>query len=628
MADPPFPGKFSDKKRSMFLHRLRGSLSIRIMAISLVFLVLPLLCFSFVMYVHDYRNKVRDNDVILKLLAYEKSAFFHTFLDFQMTFINITYAGTSIAQKGLITERFNELIHQTALKEGIQSLFYLEISAGGKAICEASSDRSMIGQEFSYLLEDYDLIKPGFLIYIDKGAPGNIYLMKEVNRGRASGLIGLMISKEALLDHLRSSTTFSSTASLMSRSGSVLISTNAAMDDQVLSTSCNPSTIPLTPLSSFPGEYRFQFEGHTRIGIQVPIKNTKFVLFIDIPEYLSLIQFKEYLTRIISLFFIIMIIGGGGMVWVTFRIAKPLRKLCIVMQSVSEGDLSKRFQKDWLGFEINVVGSIFNKMIGSLIDQIEAVRYERIEKETLSRELLIGQEIQKSILPKELPEFTDVEIASGFVSAKEVGGDFYDLLVKTDGSKNQLMISVADTSGKGVFACFYSLCVRSMLRSYAAVSDDLVEIVSRTNRLFCGDTGDTGVFVTAWVALFDQDSRVMTYTSCGHHPAILKKHHGVIKKLTTSGMALGVAPFDHIDTEQITLEPGDLLVLYTDGVVEAHNLKMEMFGEAKLIEVIDKNSNLNAQDLVNELLQEVAMFAEGTLQFDDLTLLVLKINME
>lgn len=629
MADSPFPGKSSDKKRTMPLHRLGGSLSTRIMFVSLLFLVVPLLFFSIVMYVHDYRDKIRDNDTILQLLAHEKSAFLQKSLGFRMTLLNIIDDATETTQKGFTKERFNAFIHQVSLKGEAQSLFYVDITADGKVICKASSDRSMVGEEFSYLLKDRDPIKPGFAIYIDERSPYNVYIMKEMKRWeKSSGMIVLAISKEVLFDRLSSSATFASTVSLMSRSGKVIISTNPKMDDQVLATKRYQPTVALTPLKSFPGEYRFQFGGTKKIGIKVPIENTAFSLFIDIPEYLSFMQFEGYLTRITSLFLIIMLVGGGGTVWVTLRIAKPLKKLCGVMQSVGEGDLSKRFNKDRMGFEINVVGTIFNEMVDSLINQMEAVRHERVEKETLSRELLIGQEIQKSILPKELPEFTGVEIASGFVSAKEVGGDFYDLLVKTDDSKNKLMLAVADTSGKGIFACFYSLCVRSMLRSYAAVSDDLVEIVSRTNRLFCGDTGDTGVFVTAWVAFFDQETKALTYTSCGHHPAILKKHHGEIKKLTTPGMALGVAPFDHIDTAQVTLEHGDLLVLYTDGIVEAHNLKMEMFGETKLIEVIDVNENLNAQKLIDELLQEVAMFAEGTPQFDDLTLLVLKVNLE
>ena len=210
-------------------------------------------------------------------------------------------------------------------------------------------------------------------------------------------------------------------------------------------------------------------------------------------------------------------------------------------------------------------------------------------------------------------------MAARFIAAKEVGGDFYDFL-----SNGQLMLSIADTSGKGISACFYSLSVRSMLRSYGEIHEDLETIVRETNNLFCLDTGDTGVFVTAFIAFFDPKTKRFHYSNCGHFPALLQRANGTIEKLTTPGMALGVVPFDEVATSSVQLETGDTLLLYTDGVVEAHNDAMEMFGEDRLLTSFQNKKGLPPQEIVDTMIEEVALFAEGSPQHDDLTIITLK----
>ncbi len=274
-----------------------------------------------------------------------------------------------------------------------------------------------------------------------------------------------------------------------------------------------------------------------------------------------------------------------------------------------------------MGFEINVIGEIFNETVDSLNENMEAVQKVRIERETYEKELLIGEEVQRSILPKKLPNFPGVEMAARFIAAKEVGGDFYDFLVG-----DLLMLSIADTSGKGISACLYSLSVRSMLRSYGKIHQELDVILKETNNLFCLDTGDTGVFVTAFVGYFDPKTKVFNYSNCGHFPALQLKKNGELHKLSTKGMALGVVPFDHVATDKAQLETGDLLILFTDGIVEAHNDKMELFGERRLIESLQMKKDWEPQKIVDEIIKEVALFAEGSPQFDDLSLIVIRVS--
>ena len=343
-------------------------------------------------------------------------------------------------------------------------------------------------------------------------------------------------------------------------------------------------------------------------------------LIIPLILYSFIIYNNDYELKLKDVFLFILILGGAGTFWMTRRMARPLKALTQVMARVREGDLTARFQKDCMGFEINVLGNQFNQMLDAFVHHMESAKKERAAKELFESELKIGYQIQKSLLPPQVPYFEGLDIAAGFLSAKEVAGDFYDLY-ELDG---KLLIAIADAAGKGVSACLYSLCVRSLLRSFATASLDLAEIVKRTNALFCLDTKDSGVFVTAWVGLYDPLTAMLEYTSCGHCPPLLKKRDQTVVELKTAGTALGVIPFNYVETASVPFHQGDALLLYTDGIREAHNARGKLFGKTRLLELFKENTVQRAQALIDTLLSEVAHFATGVPQHDDLTLLMIR----
>jgi sigma-B regulation protein RsbU (phosphoserine phosphatase) len=221
-----------------------------------------------------------------------------------------------------------------------------------------------------------------------------------------------------------------------------------------------------------------------------------------------------------------------------------------------------------------------------------------------------------------MPKIPGIDIAAGFRPAREVAGDFYDLFVKQD---EKLMLAIADAAGKGVPACLYSLCVRSMLRSFDDSFTELPEVIARTNNLFCLDTGESGVFVTAWVGVYDAKKRTLDYSCCGHPPAILKHKDGSFEELSTEGMALGVIPFDEVKAKSISLSSGDTVVLFTDGLLEAHDPDGRLFGKERLLDWLRTTEELSAEQMIESLFKKLAQFAYHAPQHDDQTLLVLKI---
>jgi serine phosphatase RsbU (regulator of sigma subunit) len=358
------------------------------------------------------------------------------------------------------------------------------------------------------------------------------------------------------------------------------------------------------------------------LRIHLPIEGASFSLLLTASENaIYNLQLRAYFFRFASFFSLVGLLGGV-LVWLLMRrVSRPLQSLCTVMERVGEGALHTRYTKDWLGFEINALGLQFNAMIDRMLQHAEEAAREKSHREKLAEEMRIGHEIQLSLLPALLPELPGWEIGSGFLPAREVGGDFYDLFPLQDGS---LLIVMADTAGKGISACLYSLGLRSALRGLA-YSGDLSEMILRSNDLFLQDVKHSGVFVTLWAGIYDPVSKVLTYCSQGHPPAVLVRG-GQVEELGTAGISLGAQTLDVVTVKKVDLKKGDFLFLYTDGVIEAHDVNQRLFGREGLFEFLVRSKKLPAQEIADQLLKEIALFSQGVAQHDDVAILSLKIH--
>lgn len=358
------------------------------------------------------------------------------------------------------------------------------------------------------------------------------------------------------------------------------------------------------------------------LSLRVPLPNALFDFQIEISrEQIKQLEGGNVFKRLGEFMILLIVIGGIGAWRLIHRMARPYDQLEHVMDAVEVKDYNRRYQHDRFGFEINTLGMKFNEMIEVLLRNIEEAKTERVKAELLLKELQIGQAVQKELLPKEIPQFSGLRIGHGFVPAKEVGGDFYDLFVK---DKNQLMLAIADASDKGISACLYSLIARSLLRGFTQKEQTLSDAILQTNNLFYRDVQTTNNFVTAWVGYYQVEEQMLTYTSAGHYPALLVHPNGQIEELTTAGIALGVSILQEVQMRSIQLTLGSILLLYTDGVVEAHNEKGELFGKSRLFDFVISHRTLEPQQLIDQLIAEVGQFAKQIAQHDDLTVLCLR----
>ena len=325
--------------------------------------------------------------------------------------------------------------------------------------------------------------------------------------------------------------------------------------------------------------------------------------------------------RSILVSIIVIIFGVFISFFLSNSITRPIRKLTAAVQIMGKGDLSHRVEIESRD-EVGILARSFNKMASDLKTHIEIVRRTTAENERVQKELDLARGIQKSFLPEAPPDVPGFDMAALNTPAMEVGGDFYDFIPV---GLDQYGLVIADVSGKGFSAALFMALSRTMLRANTLGNPTVTQTISRANNMIAeGDR--TNMFVTLFYGVLDPKLKTLTYVNAGHNPPlVLGRAGGDVVMLAARGIALGVMTDMAFEEKEITLRQGDILVLFTDGVTEAINLKGEMFGQERLAKMVVENKNLSAQEIIKKIEQTVVEYSEGQPQFDDLTLLAVKV---
>jgi len=270
-----------------------------------------------------------------------------------------------------------------------------------------------------------------------------------------------------------------------------------------------------------------------------------------------------------------------------------------------------------------------------IITNLEKERRMQGERDALLREmerkdteLAIAAGIQQSFLPDSIAQVEGFEIAARSVMAKEVGGDFFDVIPfkVIPLEKGSTGILIADVSGKGIPAALFMALSRIVIRVNATWYRDQPAIAIRdANSLIAADSR-AGMFVTVFYGILDNATRSLTYVNAGHNPPIiLRSSDGMFTELGATGIAMGVVTDAEYRAEVCPLATGDVVVLYTDGITEASNEQEQMFGEERLREVIRSTPGARAEEILARILDAVRLFAGKHPRSDDITLMVIRV---
>jgi sigma-B regulation protein RsbU (phosphoserine phosphatase) len=243
------------------------------------------------------------------------------------------------------------------------------------------------------------------------------------------------------------------------------------------------------------------------------------------------------------------------------------------------------------------------------------VRYEQ--------ELAIAADVQRKLLPQELPQSTGLQIAASNTMARSVGGDYYDFAMNDRG---QLALIVADSMGKGIPAALLMTTVRAIWRSCSAIApkppDQTLDMI---NRSVYADLKATEAFVTMFSALYDPATSSFRYSNAGHNPPLFRPALAPeCRELDIGGTPVGIFPDSEFSSGEFRMREGDVVVIYTDGIVEAADKNDKLFGLEKLCSLVEQNHELGAEDIRNLILAEVDSHTSGSAQTDDITVMILK----
>lgn len=249
---------------------------------------------------------------------------------------------------------------------------------------------------------------------------------------------------------------------------------------------------------------------------------------------------------------------------------------------------------------------------------------EYVAKQQIEHELHLASEVQRRMLPKSAPKVPGIDLHAIAQSSQQVGGDFYDYIPMGDGRTG---IAIADTVGKSVPAAIMTASVRSALKAQAQHVFRISDVVARVNHMLCEDTLPSE-FVTLFYGVIDSESHRMAYCNAGHDPPMLLRDDRV-HQITTGGPLLGVMPEAKFEQDSLQLLPGDDLLLYTDGVIDALSYEGKRFGRERLIESLRTHGAeecYSAEDLALQILWDVRRFAGFRKRSDDLTIMVIRVR--
>ena len=244
----------------------------------------------------------------------------------------------------------------------------------------------------------------------------------------------------------------------------------------------------------------------------------------------------------------------------------------------------------------------------------------------IDRELEFAKTIQVSTLPCVFPPYpdrTDFDIHATMDTAKEVGGDFYDFYLLDE---NRLAFLIADVSGKGISAAMFMMKAKTLIKSFADKESDVSRILTRANADLC-ENNEAEMFVTCWMGILDLKTYTVYFTNAGHNPPLVRHKDGKFEYFKTRpGFVLAGMEGVKYKSGELKLMPGDEIFLYTDGVTEATDAHNELYGEARLKAVLDRLEGASAKEICLGVKQDVDAFVGETPQFDDMTMLCLRLT--
>jgi serine phosphatase RsbU (regulator of sigma subunit) len=339
---------------------------------------------------------------------------------------------------------------------------------------------------------------------------------------------------------------------------------------------------------------------------------------------IACVAYADYLVKSISLSYLYILPLVVAAILLPRRITFTLTLICVFLHDL----LGRPYSTLPVRIADNLIALIGFAFVVAVIHKFVARQNSlsgliRRQRDDLLKEVDLAASVQRLFLPLNGPAIPGYDSAAMMYPARGVGGDYYDYIPLPN---HKLGLVIADVAGKGVAAALLMAAASAAVRVDANDPRRISETIDRLNQELHG-LSDGSRFMTMILGELEPESRLLRYANCGHNPALLfRAAQAQAKWLSATCTPVGLFPILHCEPEQITLESGDVMVWYTDGLTEAENPAGEQFGPKKISDIVRSNPNASAQEIVDLLYQEVINFSERDTFDDDLTIMVLKVE--
>src|SRR5579872_3960228 len=310
--------------------------------------------------------------------------------------------------------------------------------------------------------------------------------------------------------------------------------------------------------------------------------------------------------------------------WAVLEKLSPARRLLLLAALVMLVFPSSGFSYHDAEHEIHVIELDFHFWGGLLLFLL--LMLEIADRVVMKRDLQIAREIQTWLLPGAPPQIPGISVAYATRPANTVAGDYYDVFPRPGKTNedNRVVFAVADVAGKSIPAAMLMATFQASLKTLSTAQVALPELAANMNKYACSNSQGGLRFTTAFLAEYDTANRSFTYINAGHNNPILRRVNGSIERLDVGGLPLGIQPEAVYESASVTLLPGDWLIIFTDGLVEAENVRQEEYGEYRLLNAISAGAATAPSEMLNRLMAELDLFVGSTPQHDDVTCLLIK----
>ena len=311
-------------------------------------------------------------------------------------------------------------------------------------------------------------------------------------------------------------------------------------------------------------------------------------------------------------------IGIGLTIIVSSNLTRPLQEIIRVLKGVRDGELGNRVQVT-TNDEIGYTGDVIN-------DMTEGLR----ERDRMRHSLDLAREVQQNLLPTKAPKIQGLDIAGVSIYCERTGGDYFDYLPMDEHGLGKIGVVVGDVSGHGIPSALLMTTARALIRKNAALSDSIANIIADVNQQLWLDVRESGRFMTLFYSVIDGPNKCIRWVRAGHDPAIFYAPvSDTFEELKGSGIALGVDEnWQYQENEKTDLLEGQIIVLGTDGIWEAHDARGEMLGKKRIYEIIRQHATAGANEILTAIIDTLKNHTRDQTPEDDATLVIVKMAAE